>query len=46
MQEVFDFMAKLQRAPVVTVKDASWFPQPERKQLDEAETEGTDEEPV
>jgi len=34
LEEAFDYLRKLPRTPRVTVKDASWFPQPEPKQLE------------
>lgn len=37
LQQVFDFAAALVREPRVTVRDASWFPAPEPKQLGEGQ---------
>jgi len=42
LEDVLDYAAKLPREPRVTVRDASWFPEPEPKLL----TGGEDEQPA
>ena len=34
LHEVYDFAKKLQRVPVINAKDASWFPEPMKPQLE------------